>query len=326
MKHAASLPVLAMLASCATLPNEQAYPVEPILFTDQFEAAEGITFNGAGELHVGANRAVWRLNTEGNAVKLADLDSNLGQAGIGARDVLAADFGPTNIFNNGDEQELDGKVFRVSPDGTRTVAAQGIHDPNAILVLPDGSFLVSDDGLDAIYRVPAGAGQGAVAELWTSGVPFPNGMVLSPDNRTIWVAQIFSQVGPVILDGKLWAVELNKDMSAGEARMVSELVAGGVKAKGADGLAIDAQGRVYVADNNNGRVLRYDPAAKDGESAVIVIAAGMPHIASLVFGEGEFDHLSLYATTTFRGGGDIWQIPVGVRGLKVLRQEAPVRR
>ncbi len=314
-----------LLASCATLPSEPTYPVNPILFTDRFEAAEGITFNSAGELHVGANRAVWRLDTEGNAVKLADLDSNLGQAGIGPRDVLAADFGPTNIFNNGDEQELDGKVFRVTPDGTRTVAAQGIHDPNAILVLPDGSFLVSDDGLNAIYRVPAGAGAkdkgGAVAELWTDSVPFPNGMVLSPDNRTIWVAQIFTQVGPVVLDGKLWAVELNNDMSAGEARVVSELVADGVKAKGADGLAIDERGRVYVADNNNGRVLRYDPESGPREDNVIVIASGMPHIASLVFGEGAFDHLSLYATTTFRGGGDIWRIPVGVRGLKVLRGE-----
>jgi sugar lactone lactonase YvrE len=140
-------------------------------------------------------------------------------------------------------------------------------------------------------------------------------MVLSPENKTIWVAQIFSQVGPVILDGKLWAVELNADMSAGDARMVADLEAAGVKSKGADGLAIDEQGRVYIADNSNGRVLRYD--SDDGTT--MVIAEGMPNIASLVFGEGEFDHFSLYATTTFRGGGDIWRIPVGVRGLAVLR-------
>jgi hypothetical protein len=33
-----------------------------------------------------------------------------------------------------------------------------------------------------------------------------------------------------------------------------------------------------------------------------------------VFGEGAFDRHSLYAACTFRGGGKIWRIPVGVAG------------
>ena len=39
------------------------------------------------------------------------------------------------------------------------------------------------------------------------------------------------------------------------------------------------------------------------------------------FGEGEFDHRSIYVTTTFnRGrGGKIWRIPVGVEGQALVR-------
>jgi hypothetical protein len=38
--------------------------------------------------------------------------------------------------------------------------------------------------------------------------------------------------------------------------------------------------------------------------------------ASITFGEGEFDHQSIYVSTTFNGGrgGKIWRIPVGVAG------------
>ena len=46
---------------------------------------------------------------------------------------------------------------------------------------------------------------------------------------------------------------------------------------------------------------------------------GVANVASLVFGEGEFDRHSLYAACTYRGAGRIWRIPVGVAG-------APVRR
>lgn len=302
-----TLPLL-LAISCTTVPApaDPAYPVTPELFVSQFDGAEGITFNGAGELHVGANRAIWRIAPDGSVTRLADSDSNLGQAGIGERDVLAADFGPTNVFAQGDEQEIDGVVWRVSPDGSKRAVARGIADPNAIAVLPDRSFLVSDDGTDKIYRVSA---SGEVS-IWSQGVPYPNGIALSPDRRTLWVAQIFTRIGPVERADALWAVTVNPDGSAGEARLV-----GPIGSNGPDGLAVDERGRVYVADNGNGRVLRYDP--HDG--AVVVVAEGMPSIASLVFGEGAFGETNLYATTTFSGGGDIWRIPVGVRGDPPIR-------
>ncbi|HVS02108.1 MAG TPA: P1 family peptidase, partial [Thermoanaerobaculia bacterium] len=231
------------------------FPVEPELFLDVFQAAEGITFNGEGQLFVGADRAVWTVAPDGATTRLTDVHTHLGQAGIGARDVLAADFGPTNVFRDkGGQVATDGIVWRVTPEGDRTMVATGIADPNFVLVLGDGSFLVSDDGTHHIYRVTA---DGAVS-LWSDAVPFPNGMALSLDGSTLYVAQIFSALDPVVYEDRLWALPLADGEPTGEPELVFEGRGGGAF----DGLAMDAVGRVYVADNAHGEIWRYDPATE----------------------------------------------------------------
>lgn len=280
------------------------FPVRAEVFLDRFQAAEGIAFNGRGELFIAADKAVWRVTPEGEATKLAELDSNLGLAGIGESDVLSADFGPTNIFRDGPND--DGMIWRIARDGGKTAVARGIADPNFILALDDGSFLVSDDGTDKIYRVD----DGGEVEVWSQAVPFPNGMVFSLDGSTLFVAQIFSSIGPVVLDDRIWALPVRDGEPSGPPRLV-----GHTGGQGVDGLALDELGRIYVADNGSGSVRRLDPTTGEVE----IIAEGVPHVASLVFGEGAFDHQALYATSTFRGGGKIWKIPVGVRGAPVVR-------
>lgn len=296
-----------LLASCVStngLADGPTFPVEPELFLDTFRGAEGIAFSGEGRLYVAADRAVWHVETTGEVTRIAELDSNLGLAGIGERDVLAADFGPTNVFRDGPND--DGVVWRITPGGRRSVAATGIADPNFILVRADGSFLVSDDGTDAIYLVDATG----TTRVWTRAIPYPNGMVLSLDGSVLYVAQIFSAINPVRFENQVWAVPIESGFRPGEAEVAARVGVGG-----ADGLAMDVQGRVYVADNQGGSIWRFDP--ESGETTLI--AEGMDNVASLVFGEGDFDPLSLYVTTTFRGGGKIWKIPVGVRGAPVVR-------
>jgi hypothetical protein len=293
-----------LLTGCATLPDEPRFPVTPERFITAFNGAEGITFNGEGRLFIGANNAVWEARPDGTVRRLTDVHRHLGQAGIGARDILAADFGPTNAFQLGPND--DGMVWRITPEGERTIFATGIGDPNAILRLPDGAWLVSDDAVDIIYRVPP---EGGRAEIWSRAVPFPNGMAWSRDGTKLYVAQIFSAIGPVVPDNAIWELPVRDGRPAGPARVVARTE------RAPDGLAADAEGRIYIADNGSGTIRRFDPAT--GEQ--IVIASGMPNVASLVFGEGAFDPYSLYATSTERGGGTIWRIRVGVRGAPLHR-------
>ncbi len=285
------------------LDSNPEFPVQPQLFISRFKGAEGITFNGEGRLFIGADSAIWIAEPDGSVKKIADVHTHLGQAGIGRRDILAADFGPTNIFRDGPNS--DGIVWRITPEGKKTVVASGIPDPNAILVLPDKSYLVSDDGADKIYRVHRNS-----VSVWATSVPYPNGMALSLDGKELYVAQIFTGLKPTVFTERIWAIKLLKGSRSGPASVIARTGAGGV-----DGLAADQFGRVYIADNGAGKIWRFDP--KSGE--MIMIAEGMPAVASLVFGEGKFDRKAIYATSTSRGGGKIWKVQVGVEGAPVYR-------
>jgi sugar lactone lactonase YvrE len=282
-----------------------ALPVTPEVFIARFSGSEGITFNGQGQLFIGADHGIWIAEPNGAVRKIADVDESLGQAGIGGRDILAADFGPTDVFEHGPND--DGVVWRVTPEGQKSVAARGIADPNFVLVLRDGSFLVSDDGTDKIYRVAGG-----VVSVWSTAVAYPNGLALSLDEKTLYVAQIFLSLDPFLISDRLWALRVEDGSPERTARLVARMGGGGI-----DGLATDEHGRIYVADNGAGKIWRVDPRSR----AVVLVAEGMPHVASLVFGEGRFERTSLYATSTGGdgGGGRIWKVPVGVRGAEVVR-------
>jgi sugar lactone lactonase YvrE len=80
-----------------------------------------------------------------------------------------------------------------------------------------------------------------------------------------------------------------------------------------DGLAMDELGRVYVAANGSGEIWRIDPESRE----TVLIAENMPGAASIAFGQGEFDHHSIYVTSTQTG--KVWEVKVGVRGATLHR-------
>ena len=82
-------------------------------------------------------------------------------------------------------------------------------------------------------------------------------------------------------------------------------------------ITVSEQGTICGANGREERATFKEP--DDRIQELILIAEGMTAIASLVFGEGEFDRTSIYGTSTARGGGKIWRIPVGVKGAMVNR-------
>jgi len=281
------------------------FPVTPEIFVDEpFASAEGITFNAEGRMFVSANKAVWEVGLDRSARKLFDTDSNLGLAAYGERDILVADFGPTNAFQ--DDRNADGVVWLSTPEGEKVAFATGIGDPNAIVVRDDGSLLVSDDATADIYLVSP---EGKVS-LFSTAVSHPNGMVLSHDKRTLYVARIFHSIRPVVFDNTVWAIRLNDD---GTPRRVEAKVVFRTGPDGTtDGMAIDVEGRLYVSSPRTGKIWRYDPESEE----TILIADGMPGVAGLTFGRGAFDPTSIYAVALYSGGlgGKVYRIPVGVEG------------
>jgi sugar lactone lactonase YvrE len=280
--------------------GEPDFPAEARILVDgAFRRCEGIAFSGEGVLYVAGNAALWRVETTGEVTKIADMYSNLGLAPIGGRDILMADFGPTNRFDLGPNS--DGIVWRVTPEGDATRAVDGgIGDPNFVMVLADGSFLVTDDATDEILWV----GEDGQPRLLTDAVGHPNGLALSSDGRTLYVAQIFESLRPMVTSGKVWKLPFEEGDVAGLPQLLADLGDGAAN----DGLALDEHGRVYVAANGFGQIWRVDPSS--GES--VLIAENMPGAASIAFGRGAFDHEAIYVTSTRTGR--VWEVGVGSKG------------
>ncbi len=212
-----------------------------------------------------------------------------------------ADFGLTSAFNG--TPRRDGIVWRVTPNGKRTrIVKRGIIDPNFVVVRADGSLLVSDDSVNEIWQVlPNGE-----LSLFSTAINNPNGMVLSQDKRTLYVAQIFDGINPIVWDNRIWALPLDE---AGQVAGPPEVLA--AVGEGHDGLAMDKHGRIYTASNNSGQILRIDP--HDGE--IVVICEGVEGVASLAFGQGEFDKEAIYGTN--HRTGVVFSVHVGVEGAKL---------
>lgn len=124
-----------------------------------------------------------------------------------------------------------------------------LNRPNDLVVDKSGGVYFTDPGPrpeagkaappTAVYYLSA---KGQLKKLATD-VERPNGIQLSPDEKTLYVANTF---GDHVL-----AYDVNKDGSVGKRRNFAKLD-GVTKAEtgitsGADGLAIDAKGRLYVA-------------------------------------------------------------------------------
>jgi len=247
---------------------------------------EGITFDANGNLFVSAidstaDDQLLSIGTDGSSTLVAEAASILG---------LASD--PNGIL----AAAIDtGELLLFDPsDGSSEVIAQDLGAPNFVVTTPWDTFLVSDDtiGEAAIDEVtPEGA-----TSTWVQGVPTPNGMVFSLDGQTLYVASTFQEPG-------LWRVPVSANGQAGTPEKWVTFASQTTP----DGVAIDSEGNVYVALNVAGQIAKVDPTGN-----FTIIAEGVNTVASLAFGQGEFDPCSIYATSLF--GTQLWRVGVGILG------------
>jgi len=221
------------------------------LIKDGFNGTEGPTGLADGSLlftETPANR-ITRIGADGQTSVFID-DSN-GANGLA--------FTP-----NGDlyaVQVLKPRVGILYPPQHRRVLAEqfegaGFSRPNDLVVDRAGNVYFTDSGPNlrpgeapppninkpAIYRITAA---GALQRI-ANGIERPNGIQLSPDEKTLYVA---NTAGEHVL-----AFDIAADGAVGAARNFAKLAGfrtteTGATSSGADGLAVDAEGRLYVASS-----------------------------------------------------------------------------
>jgi sugar lactone lactonase YvrE len=146
----------------------------------------------------------------------------------------------------------EGVLLRREPDGSLVPHADlsglSAYAWNEIVVDGRGNAYVNSIGFD----FPAGEFAPGIIALVTpdgsarqvaDGVAFPNGMVVTPDNSTLIVAESYGN--------KLTAFEIAADGSLSNARLWADLGEGYP-----DGICLDAEGAVWYADVPKKRCVR----------------------------------------------------------------------
>lgn len=303
-KHLTPLAALAGLALPAT--------ASAIDVVERYDASigenpEGVAVSPRGDVYVtlagtGDLRRLDRQDKAGEV--LASFD-------VGAGFLLGMAFGGDDLYVV--LASFDGDtagVWQVSEDGDteRVVAFAGTQFPNDITFDSDGNLFITESIGGAVYRVSGDAladydGEPISPTLWVqdallvgdvevSPVPFPigaNGIVYDDEGGRVLVA---NSQNPAI-------IEIEDD--GGEAGAVSSVVSGEFL-RGADGIALDKSGDLYVVANFSSTVLQLD--LSDGSATTLADADdGLVFPSTLAFGQHGPDKYSVFIANFGFGAG-----------------------
>jgi gluconolactonase len=266
----ASLLLAASAAAAADLPPAETITPAEVLRTGDY--SEGVVVDHEGNLYFSHGKIITKLTPDGKASTWAETGNPNGH--------------------------------KVLADGTH---GQPLRGPNDLTLDPQGGFYFTDPGgssrEDPIGTVHYVDPQGLTHTV-ASGLAFPNGIVLRPGGKELLVGESKQNrilAYPVLAPGKL-----------GEAKVLAQLPA---KGEGQidnqpDGMALDAEGNLFVAHygmrrvqvvNPQGEVIRHYPG---GNLTTSNVAFAGPNLDQLYVTGGE--------------PGALFRLDLGARGLNIL--------
>jgi sugar lactone lactonase YvrE len=200
----------------------------------------------------------------------------------------------------------DRRILRRGLDGRLETYADLSHlapwHLNDMLVDPEGRAWVGNFGFDlhggatATTTVLICVEPDRTAKVVAEGLGFPNGMVLTPDGKTLIVAEsflnrlsAFSVDGGLLGERRTWASfgALPTSTDVGEILAKVEVAP--------DGICLDAEGAVWVADAVHNRVLR----VQEGGAILEEIKTGETGAFACMLGGEDGRTLFICAAPTF---------------------------
>jgi gluconolactonase len=210
-----------------------------------------------------------------------------------------------------------GKVLRTVLD---RVNGKPIDGPNDLVMDAKGGLYVSDPqftseklksqpGKQVYYVAPNGT---AKVVIPAGQYAMPNGVEISPDGKTFYVNNTWYQPG----ENFIWAYDINQDGTLSNKRKFAKLnlTADVLSAKKpeerfdsrADGMAVDQDGRLYVATLSGVQIF--------DKSGVYVGTIWCPQYpVSCTFGGPNHDVLYMV------GESSVWTIQTKVKGFRIPR-------
>jgi sugar lactone lactonase YvrE/enterochelin esterase-like enzyme len=197
-----------------------------------------------------------------------------------------------------------GEVLAYDPAGTSTMIAQGFRG-NDLVVRHDGGIYVTNpirDGSEPSkvwYISPRGEKRAV-----DTGLGFPNGVTVSPDQSLLYVADSRSRW--------VYSYQIQPDGSLAHKQRFFHLhVPDTADDAGADGMRVDREGRLYVATRMGIQVC--DPIGR----VIAIIPVPTGRITNLCFGGPDFQ--TLFATCSDK----VYRRKLRVKGAQ--HYEAPIK-
>jgi len=245
------------------MPEPSAPPLperlEPYPVVAGIDFAEGPIFDAAGNLYFVnyvRNGTIGRRTPNGTVHVWCETGGQANGLKVDTDGyIIAADYGGR-------------RILRIHPDGrqievlTQNYEGQPYLGPNDVCLDRPGNIYFSDptgsskeNPVGSVYRIARGGG---VTRLDT-GLAFPNGLAVSPDQTRLFVAESSTN--------RLLAFDLSADGVASNKRVVMEFATDTL-----DGMMFDEHGRLWIARWTNrtvdvvspeGRLLRSYPAGGD---------------------------------------------------------------
>jgi gluconolactonase len=221
------------------------------------------------------------------------------------------------------------RVTRIEKDGTVTVLAdnyQGkkLNSPNDLALDSRGRIYFTDARygsmdnmeirdaggmIEGVYRIDA---PGKVALLTTHELERPNGILVSPGDRYLYVADNYNnRKGGA---RKLYRFDLRPD--GGIVLNSRKLIFDWKTSRGPDGFKMDREGRLYVAAGRN-EPNEWETA--DLKSGIYILSAEGKLLEFVLFEKDETTNCAFggkdLKTLFVTSGGQLWSIPMSTPGL-----------
>jgi sugar lactone lactonase YvrE len=207
------------------------------------------------------------------------------------------------------------KLRRLEPDGSMVVHAE--QRANEIVVDGRGNIYLNGADFDFVAGAPPKPGyiklvmpDGQLRQV-AGDIQFPNGMVITPDDRTLIISESFA--------GRLTAFDIEADGVLSNRRVFAEGL-------GPDGICLDAEGAIWVSTSGFS-VVRVAPGGEflqhvelPGNRAPFALMLGGPDRRTLFILTAEWrttdDHVAnLDRLVNGPHTGEILTLPVSVPGV-----------
>lgn len=219
--------------------------------------------------------------------------------------LVAPNFGSqtagTRVLSTGDlvvaDSGIGGLILVNGQTGGKTTIVTNMAYPNGVEIDSQNRAYVADQNRGNVRMVDVyTTEQGVIA----NGLNNPNGVILSPDEQTLYVGSFGG--------GMVYAIDRISDLDWDTPRILYDV--GGPNG-GFDGINVDACGNVYVSEYTTGRVYRVTP---DGSRAAEIADLPSSWVPNMRWGNdiGGWDHDLLYVAD--RNNGRLFALEIGIPG------------